>query len=238
MTLRLQKFLAQCGIGSRRSCEKLIIDGCISVNGQVVTKLGSVVDPISDKVCLNGIPIHKESLVYWALNKPTSVVCSCKHDRKYKRVIDLVPDNDSRLYPAGRLDVDSEGLVILTNDGKLCNIITHPKYGVTKEYVVWIDNELTAEDKLNIANGITIDNSYIARPVIKEIVPLKSGCKVRLELNEGRNREIRKLFAAIYKNVVRLRRIRVGPVKIGSLSPCKYRPLRQSEIEQFYRYDK
>ena len=147
MTLRLQKFLAHCGVGSRRSCEELIVSGRISVNGHVVTKLGSCVDPATDIVCVNGSQIHKENLVYWVLNKPTGVVCSCGYDKKYKRVIDLVPNSDSRLYPAGRLDVDSEGLVIITNDGKLCNIITHPKYGVTKEYVVWLDNELTSENQ-------------------------------------------------------------------------------------------
>lgn len=237
MTLRLQKFLAQCGAGSRRSCENLIKNGSVSVNGQIITRLGTVINPQEDIVCVNGKPLQKEIFVYWALNKPTGIVCSCKQDRKYRRVIDLIADNGSRLYPAGRLDVDSEGLVILTNDGYLCNIITHPRFGVTKEYDVWLDSSLNSEEMANINNGIMIEGSYIARPLIKDIIPVNSGCKIRLELNEGRNREIRKLFAAINKNVLRLRRIRIGPVTLESLSYNEYRPLTQSEIEQFYRFE-
>ncbi|MDX9703128.1 MAG: pseudouridine synthase [Candidatus Auribacterota bacterium] len=238
MTLRLQKFLAQCAVGSRRSCEYLITNGAVSVNGNLTTKLGTVVDPDKDIVCVNGKPIQKQPLVYWLLNKPTGVVCSCKQDRKYQRVIDLIPDKDLRLYPAGRLDVESEGLVVITNDGHLCNIITHPKFGVTKEYDVWLDSSLSPEEQLKISRGITIDDSYVARPQIKDVIPVNSACKIRLELNEGRNREIRKMFAAINKTVLRLRRIRIGNIEIESLAYGDYRSLTPSEIEQLYRLGK
>lgn len=237
MTQRLQKFLAQCGLGSRRSCEELILNGKISVNGVKVNLLGTTIDPNTDRVEYNGKRINKEPFSYWTVYKPVNVVCSCKKDRLYRRVIDLLPDVQERIYPAGRLDVDSEGLVILTNDGTLCNIITHPRFGITKEYLVWLDQTLDRDELDRLHQGIVIDTCYTAKPVIKQVEPLNCGCKVCLELTEGRNREIRKMFGALNKHVRRLLRIRIGPVTLDNLKPGDYRHLTQQEIQQLHQLE-
>jgi len=229
--LRLHKFLAECGLGSRRKCEQLIADGQIKINNTVVTRLGVIIDTAKDKVSYNGKSLISTPLTYWVLNKPKGVVCSCRKDNKYKRVIDLVPNNQCRVYPAGRLDVQSEGLIIITNDGSLCDRITHPKYGITKEYLVWIDRPLKNNERKKIQNGITIDDGPPVFAIINEEKLFKSKLyRVRLTLSEGRNREIRKIFAALNKKVSRLKRTRLGTVRLGNLKQGEYRKLTEKEI--------
>ncbi len=230
MRERLHKFLADCGIASRRKCEQIICRGDVSVNGRIVTGTGITVDPETDDIFYKGRRLRRQSYTYMALYKPAGIICSCRKDKVYKRVIDIIPSDKRRLYPVGRLDVDSEGLILLTNDGDFCYRVTHPKFGIEKEYIVWLDSLLSDENLAQIRAGVVIDNSYTARVSIKRFIPLARGCKVYLELYEGKNREIRKLFAQIGKNVWRLRRIRIGNIKLGKLRSGEYRLLNDKEL--------
>ena len=231
MKSRLHKFLAECGLGSRRKCEQFIADGHIQVNNITVTTLGTVIDTGKDVISYKGKKLFTDPLSYWVLNKPKGVVCSCRKDNKYKRVLDLVPNSRTRLYPAGRLDVQSEGLIIITNDGNLCHRITHPRYGITKEYLVWIDKPLNNDERNKIQNGVNIDDGPPACAIINEEKFFKSNLhRIRLTLNEGRNREIRKIFAVINKKVIRLKRIRIGKIKLNNLKQGEYRKLTENEI--------
>lgn len=192
--------------------------------------MGFIIDPDTDKVYYCGKRVFPQEFVYWALYKPTDVICSCKPDTKYKRVIDFLPQSDCRLYPVGRLDVDSEGLIIITNDGALCNKVTHPKFGIKKEYMVKIDS-IIAQDEINkLESGVLIDDNYLAKPEIKKIIRFKKDSVIHLILNEGRNREIRKIFEALGKKIILLKRLRIGPVKLDKLNPGQYRPLKETEI--------
>lgn len=235
MKQRLHKFLAQCGVASRRKCEQMIIEGKVTVNGEILTRIGSTIDTDYDKVACCGKKVEPVSLEYWVLHKPQGVICSCKKSGKHRRVIDLVPTADGRIYPVGRLDLESEGLIFLTNDGSFCNIITHPRYTIFKAYDVWLDDVLSRDDMRLLQAGIHIDSSYIARPDILKVVPLDTGCRVSLRLNEGRNREIRKLFAELNKKVIRLCRTSIGPVQLGSLSAGQFRKLEQKEIDLLFK---
>jgi len=230
MKQRLQKFLASCGIGSRRKCEEYIKQGRVSVNGDVSSQMGVVVDVGNDDVRFDGKKVESEKLVYWALNKPVGVLCSSKSDKKHKLVIDFVPHSKQRLYSVGRLDVNSEGLIFLTNDGGFCHSIAHPSFGLIKTYTVWLDSVLSVEDRKRIQSGIVIDRKYLTKAKIKKVVSQSNGCKVFLELFEGRNREIRKIFSHLGKKVIRLRRIKIGLVQLGNLKSGEYRPILESEI--------
>lgn len=230
MEQRLHKFLASCGVGSRRKCEEYIKLGRVSVNGDVSSQMGVVVDVDKDDIRFDGKKVEPEKLVYWALNKPAGVLCSSKSDGKHKLVIDCVPHSDLRLYSIGRLDINSEGLIFLTNDGGFCHSIAHPSFGLIKTYIVWLDSVLSVEEKKQVQSGIVIDQKYLVKAKIKKVVSSSNGCKVFLELLEGRNREIRKIFAHIGKKVIRLRRIKIGSLELGDLKSGEYRPILESEI--------
>ncbi len=232
MKERLHKYLSRCGLGSRRKCEEIIKRGEISVNCVTISNMGFSIDPEIDSVYFRDKRVYPQDFVYWALYKPTNVVCSCKPDKKYKRVIDFLPESDYRLYPVGRLDADSEGLIIITNDGTLCNKVTHPKFGVDKEYQVKINSTLSSEEIKQIESGIIIDDNYLAKPKIKETVNSLKSCTINLILNEGKNREIRKIFGAIEKRVILLKRLRIGPVELGKLKEGEYRLLNKDEINK------
>jgi len=235
MKQRLQKYLAQCGVASRRKCEQIIQCGEVTVNGHTVTQLGSVIDSTKDIVAYRGKAIHSSSFSYWALNKPPGVICSCRRQEKRQRVIDFFSTEIGRIYPVGRLDVDSEGLIFLTNDGSFCNSITHPSFNISKTYIVWLNGRLTRDEVDILKSGVIIDSDHLAKPVVLTVVPLQIGCKVCLQLNEGRNREIRKIFDVLNKKVVRLRRIAIGPVELGNLKQGVYRKLTDSEVKQLIR---
>ncbi len=231
MKQRLHKFLASCGVGSRRKCEEYIRQGKVSVNGAVFRHMGVVVDVDKDDVRFGGKKVKPEKLVYWALNKPVGVLCSSKSDGKHRLVVDCVPHSNQRLYSIGRLDVDSEGLIFLTNDGAFCHVVAHPSFGLKKTYIVWLDSVLSNDEKKQIRSGIIIDQKYLVKAKIKKVISSSKGCKVFLELFEGRNREIRKIFSHLGKKVIRLRRIKIGSVELGDLKSGEYRPILGSEIK-------
>ncbi len=226
---RLQKVLAQRGWGSRRACEEIIAEGRVTVNGKVAI-LGCRVDVETDIVEIDGAPVGvKPDLVYYLLNKPVDVISTAidTHDRE--TVVDLVPQTP-RVYPVGRLDGDSEGLLLLTNDGELTNRITHPKYGLEKEYLVHV--EIGAADVsdsaiLRLRNGIELEDGMTAPA---EVSRLQEGV-LRFVIHEGKNRQIRRMCDAVGYPVIRLVRTRIGPIMDKRLRPGQWRNLTQAEVK-------
>ncbi len=224
--IRIHKFMAECGVASRRAAEKLIAAGKVTINGQVA-KVGDKIDPAKDKVVVNGQPVEqKEKKVYVKLYKPVGVV-SAASDDKETTVVDLVKDVPGRLYPVGRLDMGSEGLMILTNDGELANKLMHPRYEHEKEYEVTTAETLTNEQIIKLEQGIDLDE--------KKTLPIrvhKSGDKkYRMILREGRNRQIRRMLEAVGSRASKLERIRIKNIKIGQLQPGQYEFLTPTELQ-------
>ena len=237
---RLQKVLASTGWGSRRVCEDLIAAGRVTVNGQVA-QLGRRVDAGNDLIEVDGAPVGvKPGLVYYLLNKPTGVVTTAKDTHGRKTVVDLVP-NEPRVFPVGRLDADTEGLLLLTNDGDLAHRITHPSHGVAKEYLVHVKGRLTSGELRRLREGVELDDGITAPAEASQPTP----GVIRLTIHEGRNRQVRRMCDAIGHPVMRLVRTRVGPITDRSLRPGDWRELSTSErralaeavAEQARRYD-
>lgn len=232
---RLQKILAAAGIGSRRQCEELIQAGRVDVDGRTVTELGFRADPTTQEIRVDSEPIEKPGLVYYAVNKPVGVVTTSRDPSGRPRVVDLIPQARERLFPVGRLDLHSAGLILLTNDGELANRLTHPRYGVSKRYRVMVAGEPTPEILEQLKRGIHLAEG-VAR--VDEIyVHARRGKSTALEivLSEGRNREIRRILARVGHKVLELLRIGVGPVRLGKLSPGAYRRLTRAEVESLQR---
>lgn len=230
--MRLQKYLALCGIASRRAAEKLITDGRVSVNGTVVTELGTKVSP-KDKIAFDGkIVSLDEKKIYIAINKPVGYLSSASDDRGRKTVVDLVKDDfTERLYPVGRLDYDTEGLIFLTNDGDFTYAVTHPKHNINKTYEAIIRGKLTEDEVVSLCRGVDIDG-FITSPAFLDILEEREGKSVvQLTIHEGRNRQVRKMFEAVGHRVLKLKRISVGKVKLGSLKPGQWRELTEREIK-------
>ncbi len=222
---RLQKVLARVGVGSRRTCEDLIANGRVSVDGQVAV-LGRRVDPDTALIEVDGAPIGvRPGLVHYLLNKPVDVLATADDPQGRPTVVGLVPD-DPRVFPVGRLDADTEGLLLLTNDGELTHRLTHPSYGVEKEYVVEVRGEPTRAVLRRLREGIEL----IDGPTAPARAALLDASVVRLTIHEGRNRQVRRMCEAVGHPVVRLVRTRIGPIADRSLAPGDYRALRVEEI--------
>ena len=230
---RLQKILASVGFGSRRQCEELIEQRRVEVNG-TVAKLGSKVDPVRDEIKVDGERLKSAKPVYLALFKPKGYLCTNSDQQGRARAIELVPDSFGRLFLIGRLDKDSEGLILLTNDGALSERLTHPKYGVPKVYRVQVAGELTEEGIRQLREGVHLAEGFakVANVVIKG--RHKQSTILEMTLTEGMNREVRRLLARIGHKVLTLIRIAVGPVKLGKMTPGEWRKLTQSEVERLY----
>lgn len=226
--MRINKYLAAAGVASRRECDNLIADGKVKINGKTAG-LGVEVGE-SDSVTVNGLPVALKKNEYYILNKPKGYICSVSDDKGRKTVLDLMPNNVGRIYPVGRLDYDSEGLLVLTTDGELAQHLTHPSNAVPKTYLVKIEGTLTENDLNPIRSGIEIDG-YLTKKSKAHIVETnKSYTKVHITLTEGKNREIRKMFAAIGKNVSLLKRIKIGELNLRGLDRGEYRKLTKQEI--------
>ena len=234
-TVRLQKILADAGVASRRAAEALIAAGRVSVNGVVVTTLGAKADPQHDQIRLDGRLIARDAPpLYFALNKPVGYVSTASDERRRPTVLDLVRDVPARLYPVGRLDRDSEGLLLLTNDGDLALRLTHPRYGVEKEYAVLLDREPRPEALGLLATGIELDGRRTAPARVRRLERTPAGVWIAIALHEGRKRQIRRMCAALGLHVLRLIRVRIGPVRLGALPPGAYRPLTRAEVRALY----
>lgn len=229
---RLQKYMARCGVASRRHCEKIINQGRVEVNGEIVVEMGVKINPFMDVIRVDGrIILPEEERVYILLNKPSGYITSVTDPQGRPTVLDLIDKIDSRIYPVGRLDFESEGLLILTNDGQLAYHLTHPKYEVQKQYRVMVHGQPNDNDIKTLQRGIDI-GGYITRParvVRKEIISNNSVFKV--VIGEGKNRQIRRMFEAIGHPVIELRRERLGNINLGSLKLGEWRHLSQQELE-------
>lgn len=222
---RLQKVLAGAGWGSRRRCEELIAAGRVTVNGEVAV-LGRRVDPDHDLIEVDGAPVGvRADLVYYLLNKPTGVVSTAKDPQGRPTVVDLVPAHP-RVFPVGRLDSDTEGLLLLTNDGELANRIAHPSHGVDKEYLAEVANAPVGAGALRaLREGIELTDGMTAPARVSQPSP----GVLRITIHEGRNRQVRRMCEAVGHPVVRLVRTRVGPIVDRALPPGRWRPLTQHE---------
>jgi len=242
-TERLQKILSNAGVASRRAAEELILEGRVAVNGQPQRALGARADIDTDEVTLDGVPVTRGRYRYFALNKPLGIITTAHDEMGRETVLDLVPIGGVQLHPVGRLDRDSEGLVILTNDGHLTDLLTHPRYGIAKEYLVGIAGTPARRDLERIVRGVEVEGERLkadsvsigAAPALRpgEEAP-PAGAWLILVLRQGRNREIRRLMTALGMEVRVLRRVRVGPLHIGELGSGAFRELSDAEVGALY----
>jgi len=227
---RLQKVLARTGFGSRRVCENLIAAGRVRVNG-TVADLGRRVEVETDRVEVDGVPIGvREGLVYYLLNKPRGVVTTASDPEGRPTVVELVP-TQPRVFPVGRLDTDTEGLLLLTNDGQLAHRLTHPSFGVEKEYLAEVEGEPAPAAIRRLREGVELDDGRTAPARVALVAP---GC-VRLVIHEGRNRQVRRMCESVGHPVVRLVRTRVGTLVDRTLAPGAWRPLDTAEVRALER---
>ncbi len=222
---RLQKVLAAAGVDSRRKCEELILAGRVEVDRQVVRKLGTRVDPARQEIRVDGQVLRPPRLFYYAVYKPPGVV-STNYDRAGRpRVVDLVPSRGARLFTIGRLDLKSEGLILVTNDGPLADLLTHPRYGVPKLYRVLVAGRPEAEVLRRLRRGVHLAEGLVRADEIRVRAHHKQSTVLEIVLSEGRNRELRRMFARLGHKVMKLLRVAIGPVRLGQLAPGQYRPL-------------
>jgi 23S rRNA pseudouridine2605 synthase len=223
---RLQKVLAAAGVASRRHAEEMIVAGRIAVNGKVVTQLGTRVGP-RDQLAVDGKPIDRAPHhLYVLLNKPGGVLSTARDERGRRTVVDLIPAT-VRVYPVGRLDLDSEGLLLLTNDGALTFRVLHPRHELPREYLVWVDPPPTEEQLDRLRQGVEIEG-WRTRPAR---VTRRPGGAISLIIHEGHKRQVRLMAEAVGLRVTRLVRIRLGPLTLGSLKPGEWRELRPAELK-------
>jgi len=228
---RLQKVLAAAGYGSRRSCEELIRQGRVTVDGEVVRTLGTRVDPLCQDIRCDGERVRPARKVYFLLNKPAGVVCTARDERGRPTVFDLLPHRAERLFTVGRLDAGSEGLLILTNDGDFAQRVAHPRHGVTKTYRVRVAGRVAPEALSRLTSGIWIAG-HVCRA--EHVAVVRSGPRettLDMTLREGRKREVRRMLGRLGHRVMHLSRIRIGPLSDPSLRPGRWRKLSPEEVE-------
>lgn len=226
---RLNKYLADCGVGSRRECDKLIADGCVKINGKIAS-LGANVEE-NDSVSVNGRRVTPKTKNYYImLHKPKGCITTVKDDLGRKTVMDFV-DIKARLFPVGRLDYDTEGLLILTNDGDVANKLTHPKNNVEKVYVARLSGSLTEAERQTLERGVEIDGRKTMPAKVKILAKDEHHTRVEVTITEGRNRQVKKMFESVGKEVEFLKRVAEGELRLGGLQRGKYRFLNDREIE-------
>ena len=229
--MRINKFLAMSGVASRRASDKLIEDGVVKINGKVCS-LGDEVDVSSDSVTVNGRPVNTvKKFDYYIMNKPKGYVCTVKDDKDRKTVMELLPQSAKRLFPVGRLDYDTEGLLILTNDGELTYKLTHPKNEVPKTYLVKTEKPVSDEDLQKLRSGVVVDGVKTKKCNVRLIETSKTGSKLHITITEGRNRQVRKMFEAVNNCVDFLKRIKIGELKLTGLDRGEVRQLTAREVD-------
>lgn len=228
--MRINKYLAQCGIASRRGCDKLISEGRVTLNGKICTLGDDVAD--GDIVKVDGKQVGIKKNEYYILHKPKGYLSTVSDDKGRKTVMDILGSGVGRVYPVGRLDYDSEGLLILTTDGELAQHLTHPSNEVPKTYLVKVEGRLTEDDLNPIRSGIEIEGGYVTKKCKAHIVETnREYTKVEMVLREGKNREIRKMFAAIGREVMLLKRTKVGELSLRGIDRGSFRKLTPAEVE-------
>jgi 23S rRNA pseudouridine2605 synthase len=234
MEERLQKILARTGIGSRRKCEQFIKAGRVTVNGKKITHMGVKVDAELTTITFDGRPVTGEKKIYLMLNKPTGYVTTLSDPQGRPIVTDLLPDIKKRIFPVGRLDLNSEGALLLTNDGRLTNYILHPRYRVTKTYEVTVGRAPAPEKLQQLEQGILLEGIKTLPAKICFIRRKKEKIQLQIILHEGKKRQIRKMFSAIGHPVKRLKRTAYGGLRLGNLQPMQYRFLTIKDIKNIF----
>lgn len=231
MEERLQKYMAHCGVASRRKCEELILDGKVKVNNQIVKELGTKVNPSMDKVEVDGVLIKpEERKIYISLNKPVGYVTTVKDEKNRKTVLDLVKVEE-RIYPIGRLDYNTSGLLLLTNDGEVYNKVIHPRQSINKVYIALIKGHLTDKKIELFSKGIDIGGYITAPAKIRILKKFENSSEVEITIHEGKNRQIRRMCEKIGNPVIQLKRIKIGDIKLEGLAIGKWRYLSEKEIK-------
>lgn len=237
---RLQKYLSQCGVASRRKSEELILAGKVKVNGKIVKELGIKVSD-NDDIEVNGIFVKKEEKEYYILNKPDKVICSVSDDKGRVTVVDLI-DTKEKIFPVGRLDYDTTGLLLLTNDGEITNKLTHPSKNIEKTYYVKADGIINIDDIHKLEKGILLDGVMTkkAKAKLKKIDKRNRKSYVEITITEGRNHQVKNMFASINHKVLKLKRVKYAffDLEILNLSLGEYRKLSIKEVKKLYNYCK
>jgi 23S rRNA pseudouridine2605 synthase len=232
---RLNKYLAHAGVGSRRHCDDLIAAGRVRIDGQAVRELGLRIDPAGHEITVDGQPVTPERLVYWAVNKPRGYLCT-NHDQQGRpRALDLIDHVGERVYTVGRLDEDSEGLLLMTNDGDLAFKLMHPRFGVYKTYLVLVAGKPSREDLQKLLDGVWLSDGHVKAKRVKRLKQHGDSTWLEIVLAEGKNREVRRMLAKLEHKVMRLKRIAIGPLRLDRLSKGKSRKLRKEEVESLRR---
>lgn len=228
--MRIQKFLSRAGVASRRKAEVMVLDGRVRVNGTVVTELGTKIEPLRDRVEVDGAPVRIPDALWIRFHKPAGVLCTAMDTHGRRTIYDLLPRGHSSLRYVGRLDLDTEGLLLLTNDGDIANRLQHPRYEVEREYEVSVRGVPSKQDLARLRAGVELDDG-LARPVRVEVVaPVGENANLTLVMTEGRKREVRRLMYALGYPVVTLTRVRFGPVKLGNLVSGEWESLSPKEV--------
>lgn len=232
--VRLQKFLADAGVGSRRNCEELIAQGRVAVDGATVSQLGTTVEPHHQTIQVDGQHIRPEKKVYWLLNKPPGVLCTCKDTHGRRTVREYVAHLPQRVYPVGRLDEASTGLLLLTNDGAMAERLTHPRHGVSKTYLVLVAGEVNRPSLRQMFRGIWLSEGKARAASIRRGKSQGRATWLKIVLREGKNREVRRMLARCGHKVLRLMRVAIGPIKIRKLRLGDARPATSQEIAMLH----
>ncbi len=232
--MRINKYLALCGVGSRRKVEQHVLNGEISVNGKIVSSLSTDINVKKDKVFYNGVEVGlPKKYVYYKFNKPKGYICSAKDEKGRKTIFDLVKV-EQRVFSVGRLDYNSEGLLLLTNDGDFANKLTHPSSHLNKEYIVSIEGNITEGELAVLRAGVVENGKRMPSAKVNFIKFENNITRLSVIIDEGQNRQIRRMFEAIGKTVVLLKRVSIGGLKLGGLERGKYRPLTDKELYSIF----
>lgn len=227
--------MSSCGIASRRKCDEIILSGAVSINGKVIKELGVSINEKKDKVFYEGKELFlPSSFVYIKLNKPKGYACTAKDEKGRKTIYDLVK-TDERLFSIGRLDYDTEGLIILTNDGDFANKVAHPKYAIDKEYHVTIEGNIKESELAVLRKGVVIDGERMPSAKVEFLSSDDKFTKLSVVINEGMNRQVRRMFEAIGKSIRLLKRVRIGKVKLGGVKRGDFRDLTDEELNSLVR---
>lgn len=232
MLMRLQKILAQAGVCSRRQGEQYILDGKVAVDGEIIRQLGFKADPEKNRIVFKGKLLQIQQKVYFLLNKPKGYICTAEDSHARLKAADLIKGVKERLFTVGRLDKDTEGLIILTNDGEFAQRLMHPSFKVEKTYQVVLDKEFMDKDKKRLAGGVILDGKRTSPAKMKLLT--RSGRRLLITIHEGRKRQIRRMFACLGYEVKHLLRVRYGPLVLGNLKPGRYRVVVPRELSEFF----
>lgn len=233
MEERLQKYLADCGVASRRASEKIIAEGRVRVNGKIITQQGTKVDPLKDSVQVDGKEVRaEEKAVYLLLNKPAGYVTTVKDPQGRPTVIDLLQDIQERVFPVGRLDYETEGLLLLTNDGELAYRMTHPKFQMVKTYIATVKGQLSEEKLARLRDGIKLEDGMTKPAKVKVIRREKYKTVFEIQISEGRNRQIRRMCKTVGNPILELKRISVDNLTLDKVEVGEYRHLTPDEVDR------